>query len=460
MYISYAWPNTFQNLYCRMPPPTVTQGRRSSRIQERASTQRPKRDRAPSRTANTNNTVSGVQASVTPGNDAIETVGQSITSSLPNVQNVCTLPNPNNVLDTVNSLAASVLAMQQQMHNMTNLMQNSLMSPQGPNQTQPMNSSNCIQAAGQPEMIRPQGQNMTPTDLPNILCNSPVLVNACNSGSDINIHTGNDDNNYITSMQHALPLGSMVSDQSKNKIWANDYVELGSLLPKIESKSRSKPLVVENLGTFGKSPQLAVEDNSKEIKSMDQWVSAFTIFMAIYCEKFKDAAPALLKYMNIVRDIAKRKGDWLEYDIEFRKTKCQFKVSWANIHHELWLLNMLKEKHDIYKTDVHQTPVNSYINNNLVPMVPIGYCRRFHEGSACQLPCRYNHKCYKCNRLHPANRCWQQVNAGTCYQSYNVPRSNYFRPPREQPRARSFQTNFRFPRPPIRYPNSIPVSRR
>jgi len=136
---------------------------------------------------------------------------------LPNVQNVCTLPDPNNVLDTVNSLAASVLAMQQQMQNMTDLMQNSLMSPQGTNQTQPMNSPNRIQAAGQSES--PQSQNRTPTDLPNILCTSPVSVNnnACNSGSDINVHTCNDDNNYITSMQHALPLGSMVSDQIKNK---------------------------------------------------------------------------------------------------------------------------------------------------------------------------------------------------------------------------------------------------
>ena len=213
--------------------------------------------------------------------------------------------------------------------------------------------------------------------------------------------------------------------------------------------------MVDNLGTFGKSPQLAVEDNSKEIKSMDQWVSAFTIFMAIYCEKFKDATPALLKYMNIVREIAKRKGDSLEYDIDFRKTKCQFKGSWANIHHELWLLNMLKEKHDNYKTDVNQTPVNSYNNNNFVPMVPIGYCIRFHQGSVCQCPCRY-----KCNILHPASRCWQQGNAGTGYQSYNVPRSNNFRTPREQPRARSFETNPRFSRPSVRYSNSIPVSRR
>ena len=74
----------------------------------------------------------------------------------------------------------------------------------------------------------PQSLNRTPTDLPDILCNSPVSVNACNSDSYINVPTCNGDNNYITSMQYALPLGSMVSDQIKKKIWANDFVELGS----------------------------------------------------------------------------------------------------------------------------------------------------------------------------------------------------------------------------------------
>ena len=78
------------------------------------------------------------------------------TSSL---SNVCTLTDPNSVLDTVNSLEAPVLAMQQQMQNMTNLMQNSLMSPQGTNhdqqltgnreQTQSMDSVNRVQVTRQ-----------------------------------------------------------------------------------------------------------------------------------------------------------------------------------------------------------------------------------------------------------------------------------------------------------------------
>jgi hypothetical protein len=49
-------------------------------------------------------------------------------------------------------------------------------------------------------------------------------------------------------------------------------------------------------------------------------MSIFSVFMAIYCEKFKDAATALLKYMSLVRDFAKQKGDWLQYDKSFRQT--------------------------------------------------------------------------------------------------------------------------------------------
>jgi len=222
---------------------TYPQERRASRIHARANTQRPKRDRAPSRKrTDNNNTVSGVQTSVTgnPGNNSTVHVGQSsITQmSTSSLSNVCTLTDPNSVLDTVNSLAASVLAMQQQMQNMTNLMQNSLMSPQGTNhdqqlagnreQTQSMDSVNRVQVTRQfINAAAVHSQNRTPTDLPDILCNSPVSVNACNSGNYINVSTCNGDD-YITSMQYALPLGSMVSDQIKNKIWANDFVELVS----------------------------------------------------------------------------------------------------------------------------------------------------------------------------------------------------------------------------------------
>lgn len=78
-------------------------------------------------------------------------------------------------------------------------------------------------------------------------------------------------------------------------------------------------MIIKNLDVSGGTPRLAIQGDSEDIKYLEQWISAFSIYMAIYCEKFKDSAPDLLKYMTIVQDIAKTKGDWAEYDMEFRK---------------------------------------------------------------------------------------------------------------------------------------------
>jgi hypothetical protein len=50
-----------------------------------------------------------------------------------------------------------------------------------------------------------------------------------------------------------------VNEATKNKIWANKYIELGTLFPKLSQKSGSMPIILDNnLSSFGK-PQLAVQ---------------------------------------------------------------------------------------------------------------------------------------------------------------------------------------------------------
>ena len=51
---------------------------------------------------------------------------------------------------------------------------------------------------------------------------------------------------------------------------------------------------------------------------MNQWLSPFNIFVAIYSEKPPTDIPKLMKYCEIVRDIAAKPGDWLYYDEQFR----------------------------------------------------------------------------------------------------------------------------------------------
>jgi hypothetical protein len=43
------------------------------------------------------------------------------------------------------------------------------------------------------------------------------------------------------SLQQVLPLGFTISDSLKNKIWSNEFVDLGLLLPTIHNKAETSP---------------------------------------------------------------------------------------------------------------------------------------------------------------------------------------------------------------------------
>jgi hypothetical protein len=59
------------------------------------------------------------------------------------------------------------------------------------------------------------------------------------------------------SLQQVLPLGSTISDSLKNKIWSNEFVDLGLLLPTIHNKAQALPLVVQ--GADETSPHITFD---------------------------------------------------------------------------------------------------------------------------------------------------------------------------------------------------------
>ena len=67
--------------------------------------------------------------------------------------------------------------------------------------------------------------------------------------------------NMSNTLQQTLPLGAMVSDTIKNKIWANEYVDLGILLPNGDVKSQVFPIVINGVGNEKK---LALQENSNK----------------------------------------------------------------------------------------------------------------------------------------------------------------------------------------------------
>ena len=140
----------------------------------------------------------------------------------------------------------------------------------------------------------------------------------------------------------SVPLTSRVSSKIKAKIWANEYINFGSLLsdsPQHEGKYSLS--MSPSVAGSSSQPQLTLEPChvSKKIANISQWVSAFNVFVSVYAERFNNYTPQLMKYCEVVRDLASKGGDWHLYDEQFRyvRQSAPEQYPWDRIHWELWL---------------------------------------------------------------------------------------------------------------------------
>ena len=53
---------------------------------------------------------------------------------------------------------------------------------------------------------------------------------------------------------------------------------------------------------------------SKHINSIEMWVTAYQIFVGVYTQRYPVEAPFLMKYSEIIRDLAARGYNWRYYD--------------------------------------------------------------------------------------------------------------------------------------------------
>ena len=132
------------------------------------------------------------------------------------------------------------------------------------------------------------------------------------------------------------------------------------------------------------NPQLTLEPchTTKRIHSIQQWVSAFNIYVSVYTERFKHETLQLMKYHEVVRDMAEKLFDWLWYDEQFRYIRQSDPQSypWDQIHWELWLeASSTVRKHQPFTNKVH----NQTRQHFRQPFYPKGTCRAFQAGKQC-----------------------------------------------------------------------------
>ena len=137
----------------------------------------------------------------------------------------------------------------------------------------------------------------------------------------------------------SLPIDARESENLRAKIWNNEYFDFSALLsnPVFEDKYE---VIISN-SDKEKFPSLCSEPvaNAKKHLSIETWLSCFHIFVRVYTSRVPHEAPALMKYGEVVQDLAARGGNWKFYDENFPFLRQVQPASfpWGVIHWELWM---------------------------------------------------------------------------------------------------------------------------
>lgn len=136
----------------------------------------------------------------------------------------------------------------------------------------------------------------------------------------------------------SLSIDSKVSPKLRAKIWLQEYIDFGSLLanPVLDNKFQLNFQTT----TEGQKPSLCFEPavRPKKIQTIDTWMHAFHIFAGIYTSKYPTEGPALMKYADVIQDLAARGHNWQYYEnFRFLRQSQASVYPWGNVHWELWL---------------------------------------------------------------------------------------------------------------------------
>jgi hypothetical protein len=207
------------------------------------------------------------------------------------------------------------------------------------------------------------------------------------------------------SIEDGIPLGANIPIRVKQKIWGNQFIEFRSLLPHYTETSVSIQLEQNSLSFRN-------VDSSKTYISIEQWTSAFMIFMNIYLEKFPNEAPHLLKYCSIIRQLANSHGDnaWRFYDENFRKLRQSTVLPWQRTISELMVLACTthKSKHS-FRSNFRQSHQSSRKSDTFSRV-----CYAFNNGTRCKSnPCPFKHICQICREPHPKSKCPKSQNSNS-----------------------------------------------
>ena len=171
----------------------------------------------------------------------------------------------------------------------------------------------------------------------------------------------------------------IVVDKIKGKIWNNEYFDISLLL----NNSVLEDKFQLSISTSQGGPAISLEPVSKPRKFLpiDSSLHCFHVFVGVYCQKFPHEAAALMKYGEVVRDLAACGHNWKMYDENFRFLRQSQATSfkWDCVHWEFWIRSQQSPCPGVSRAN--QTNARYQSNTQLCSgRKPFGYCFRFSKG--------------------------------------------------------------------------------
>lgn len=173
-----------------------------------------------------------------------------------------------------------------------------------------------------------------------IAVNNVVLPHAFDFNNLVNERNVQQGNAYRPQgvKQLGAPLGKFVDPGLKVKIWRGEFIDLPLLLSNTGTGGATQPLSLFNI-----DGQLCLKSQAvkpKEIYNIEKWTAAFFVFMSIYLQQHPQRAIELIKYTDLIRNLAQRfpGTGWVMYDKEFRLEQAIDPTrSWAHYDSDLFL---------------------------------------------------------------------------------------------------------------------------
>ena len=201
-----------------------------------------------------------------------------------------------------------------------------------------------------------------------------------------------------------LQLGATLDLKIKTKIWAREYVDLTQM------NTKEDPSVSVSIQNNGQPAISLKSSKSAPPNSFYNWLPMFATYAAVYLEKYPSEGSSLITYMMKIMDLSRKYHGygWRLYDEKFRKVRAKVNIPWHVMKTELLLDCVsspnLQGQNKNTKKQPFRSETSFRVNNQHQDDTyrsPRGVCFTYDKFGRCTnpyKPCKYLHKCTKCDK--------------------------------------------------------------